>query len=392
MVRIWSDFQYFTHIEIQINMQSHTNTPQFFLLILSIFLSGCSKALYVPNNLNTPLFQKKEEFRFNVGMTANSPRANFDFQGAYAISDKFAVMANSSFMPNPTNSHHLIEGAFGVYSAFAPDQNGFHMGRFETFGGYGFGWASESENITELTGRYQRAFLQPAVGFRNEKFDVILATRVSAVNFTDYRRTLNGVVTDVEQFGFATIEPAAALVAKGKLINFYFQASSELLLSGREELEKVSNSAEGHFGAGISLEFPKKPIPPAPVIHLPPYPQPENRMENQPTIAPVVIPVSSPDATICFQAGDSPPDSDKFRVSFNGAIIAEEFQPGERPMCFEVNINPKTEGSLLIWVVDDGRRNPNTLLISVLAEGQEEWFYLRPEKGKGEKIRFRVEN
>lgn len=147
--------------------------------LLGIFTS-CSPE-YIPNMVNTPLFSNQGEFEATVA----TGTSNFDAQLGYAITDHIAVIANGSYA-NQTNDttdeyhkHLMLEGGVGYYHAISSSA------RFEIFGGYGIGEIQTLEEIFDTDDivdvKYNRIFVQPAIGAVTDFFDGSFSPRVSFV-------------------------------------------------------------------------------------------------------------------------------------------------------------------------------------------------------------------
>lgn len=133
--------------------------------------TSCSPE-YVPNMVNSPMFSNAGEFQATIA-TGNS---NFDAHTAVAITDHIGIMVNGSY-GNETNDstkdfhkHSFIEAGIGYYEKIGD------KGRYEVFGGYGFGKvdgyfenALFDEVITDA--RYNRFFIQPGIGISTGIFD-----------------------------------------------------------------------------------------------------------------------------------------------------------------------------------------------------------------------------
>lgn len=151
------------------------------ILFAITFLPGCAPT-YVPNVVNTPMLSNKGEFHANF----NTGTSGFDPQLSYAITDNIGVMLNASIENrnrDSTDSHHrhkFIELGAGYYTKFA------EIGRFETYVGFGRGtinahydfilWKSFSDV------KYNRIFVQPAIGISTRWFDGSLAMRMVYVD------------------------------------------------------------------------------------------------------------------------------------------------------------------------------------------------------------------
>lgn len=131
--------------------------------------------------VNSPLFTNAGDFQATIA-TGNS---NFDAQTSVANTDNVGIMLNGSY-GNETNDstddfhkHIFIEGGVG-YS-----ENISELGRFEIYGGYGFGEVKgyfKNSFVEELSdARYNRFFIQPGVGISTGIFDGIFSPRFAIV-------------------------------------------------------------------------------------------------------------------------------------------------------------------------------------------------------------------
>jgi hypothetical protein len=197
-----------------------------------IYLTSCAPA-YIPNVINTPMFSNKGEFKASI----HSGSSGIDPQLAYAVTDNIGVMLNGSFMNRADSSydvddfhkHQFYEFGVGYYTKISEN------GRFETYGGYGFGdikakydnnlWTS---NAIVNTNRY---FIQSTIGFTNTFFDGSFSTRAVVVDLkqTGYRNTamfLEPAVT--AKFGFKYVKWILQMgfsvpVSPNKRINFNYE-------------------------------------------------------------------------------------------------------------------------------------------------------------------------
>jgi hypothetical protein len=147
---------------------------------LLIFVS-CAPA-YVPNVINSPMFSNKGE----IQASGHGGIAGFDPQVSYAITDHLGVMVNGSFADRTSdstdnyNKHRFIEAGAGYYQKIGS------IGRFEAYGGGGFGKLKAYQNvgfwISSADVNCMRFFVQPAIGLSTDVFDGSIATRLVALN------------------------------------------------------------------------------------------------------------------------------------------------------------------------------------------------------------------
>lgn len=111
-------------------------------------LSGCT-SVYLPNVPNVPMFTSKGELSAGAHSTL---KRNVNFNTAYAVSDRFAVMLNGSMMSNQGKKrdiqHNLLELGGGYYTTFGT--NGARI--LEAYVGTGRGSSNRIEKDTNETG------------------------------------------------------------------------------------------------------------------------------------------------------------------------------------------------------------------------------------------------
>lgn len=163
--------------------------------VVFLFFNSCAPA-YVPNVANTPLLEKKGDAQVNL----NVGLSGFDPQIAYAVTDHFGLMLNGSFAnrtsdsTNNFHSHNFIEGGAGYFGTIG------NKGRYEVYGGYGFGEIqAEYDNtlwISQSDVKYNRFFIQPAIGVSSTVFDASFSPRLVHVNL--YQGTNNNAAFFLE--------------------------------------------------------------------------------------------------------------------------------------------------------------------------------------------------
>ena len=151
------------------------------LLFTLLLLGGCAVS-YVPNSVNTPLFDQKGEALASV----NAGFSGYDVQTAYAVTDHIGVMLNGSFDseqsdPNYKHSHTYVEAGAGWSGKIG------QYGRYEIYTGYGMGPTETYYRRKNLIGNFfvidslgvfnQRLFLQPSAGFKSEYFEASFSSR-----------------------------------------------------------------------------------------------------------------------------------------------------------------------------------------------------------------------
>lgn len=108
----------------------------------------------------------------------------YDVQAAYSPINKVGIMANTSVSENSGSYwSQFIEGGAGYYQTF--DANG----RFECYGGFGNGHTKLYDNVVagNTDANYNRFFIQPGIGLKQDFFESSFCTRVSYVDIYDLR-------------------------------------------------------------------------------------------------------------------------------------------------------------------------------------------------------------
>ncbi|SEK73372.1 hypothetical protein SAMN04487910_0975 [Aquimarina amphilecti] len=210
--------------------------PNLFIYVIPcILLNSCTSA-YVPNTINTPLFNEKGEIQVAI----HSGTSGLDPQLSYAITNHIGLQLNGNYFMNASNvsgkifDHYYAEIAPGYYSKINS------IFRFETYGGFGLG-KMEVERENELWDvntdiNLNRIFIQSSIGLTNDIVDTSFTTRFAVVNLNQNSVKRTGLfiepvlttkvgykyVKAVFQFGFSFDLDTN---------NIYFRNSQPLLLS-----------------------------------------------------------------------------------------------------------------------------------------------------------------
>lgn len=169
------------------------------------------------------MLREKED----LNVSAHIGVSGFDAQGAYAITDNFALMLNGNYI-NPSSEsadnyhkHIFIETGFGYYMPIKK-----HL-VFDVYGGYGIGkiHALSTGLINSYSNTYvNRFFVQPSFGFVSQYFEAAITPR-SVVVFTN---------NNSEPVTGFFIEPALTLKAGVPNLKFVWQIGLSFLLNENE--------------------------------------------------------------------------------------------------------------------------------------------------------------
>lgn len=177
-------------------------------------LMGCAP-IYVPNTVHSPMLEEQGEVQ--VGGYLGS--SGIDVQAAVALSDHVGASADFSYANQEQDedalfsadehNHRFGEVGVGYFTDLSA------VARFEVYGGYGIGRAKardDYEFITSgtvtATGRYDRFFLQPAMGIAAGPLHLNGALRLVRVHFREFE-TSREVFSEDETAFF--VEPAVGV-------------------------------------------------------------------------------------------------------------------------------------------------------------------------------------
>jgi hypothetical protein len=222
----------------------------FYLIILISY--SCSPA-YIPNMVNTPLLSNKGEFN----ASASVGTSNFDPQLSYGLSHHVGIMVNGSFANKAKDSvdnfhkHTIVELGAGYYTKLSKES------RFEVYGGYGYGKVDGQFTFLGIKSindaRFNKIFVQPAIGATTIFFDGSLATRFSLINMN---------LTDPDYIGknkFSLfIEPTLTCKFGYKNVKLIWQFG--ISFSTKKEVELQYEYQPILMSVGMQLNFGKKEI------------------------------------------------------------------------------------------------------------------------------------
>jgi hypothetical protein len=177
-------------------------------LALLLIASSCSP-VYLPNSRNSPMFRNAGEIQ--VGASVGN---GIEVQSAVAVTKHVGLMANYfnvNRQPDDLNNandaekHKLFEGGVGY---FLNEESYF----FEIFAGYGEGEGSSHDELfftsvpENAYGRYNKIFIQPAIGFNRKSMHVSFVQRVSIIDFTEFEDGTTRI--EINEKSQAFYEPA----------------------------------------------------------------------------------------------------------------------------------------------------------------------------------------
>jgi len=192
--------------------------PACLMLIGIVSFIGACTPLYVSPAINAPLFGKEGEI--HIAGQVEATTSSLDFNLAFSPIKHLGVLGGVSYSPQGDDNHRHDYGEFAV-GYFLP----FGHGRFETFGGAGYGHAAgdikPSNDVDQIlgSGDYARFFLQIDIGFSLDFLE--LGGSMGLAHVTQWHTAADdGVRRTVQEF---FVEPGAFIRAGWKPIKFELQ-------------------------------------------------------------------------------------------------------------------------------------------------------------------------
>jgi hypothetical protein len=180
---------------MSIKIINHTLTACGFLFLLS----ACSTSYYVPTPNRAPLLQEEKEVTVAASGTLYAQSVSTDVHAAYSPIEGLGLMINGSLVEPQTSrginndimyngmSGRYIEGAAGYYKKIGKQSS------VEIYAGYGqmtkgqtqvdF-WFDGNQDVL-ASFNYNRVFVQSAIGFRGDYFEIIPSLRFSRLEYSN---------------------------------------------------------------------------------------------------------------------------------------------------------------------------------------------------------------
>jgi len=207
------------------------------ILIITLLLQSCAM-LYLPNMANVPLHKEKGDLM----ISANAGFTGYNFQGSYAINEKFfanlnAAYANMRIDSNDFNRSSLGEFGFGYYKVLDKKR----VVVFESSAGYGlasvYDKGYQGNFYGQLSSNYHKFYLQPSLGVTTDFFDGALTARLTALKYFNYQDFVNPSESKDYYPGMtAYLEPIATLRAGYKYVKLQIQVGFSFALNKEHPL------------------------------------------------------------------------------------------------------------------------------------------------------------
>lgn len=222
------------------------------ILLLAFLIVGCMPCYYTPNVQNVPMFNARNQANATVGYRFGLYSRGWDIQSAYSLTDHIGIMANYNHFGATYNESedgwvavedgnfrgNLFEFGLGYYRPIPGDFI------FEAYGGAGWGNITNefSDYLSHLESevKYNRYFIQPAIGWRHSNINLAFSTRFCAINYTHY--TLQDPQNQYDMFELMGVdhnpcwmlEPAFTFRGGGKVVKFQTQIGLSFELNNEE--------------------------------------------------------------------------------------------------------------------------------------------------------------
>ena len=214
----------------------------FFLAVA--FATACSPKYYSPNTQNVPLLSEKGEM--NLSATGNANQ--FEFQGAYAITDAFALQVNGGlFVPEDLDNGDGGSGKFiefgGGYFTPVSDKYVFELYGLAGFGGVENNLTSRATANPATTGHISadvfRYGVQPNFGFKSKYFSAAVSSRIVNVLYSNIEGSLvyegaNQQTYLRDNHSLFLIEPALTVRGGFDMVKLQLQVGRSFNLSNSE--------------------------------------------------------------------------------------------------------------------------------------------------------------
>lgn len=266
-------------------------------VLIVLILSGCvtqkQHYYHFQNPQQVTLFKERNEFRLTGSYSSAKDNKGTSFQGAYSITDKFALAFNWTENENSKTtivngvetgswSGQYFDGAFGYFKNFDK------YGIFEVYAGWGYGeqlhkyssikeewsyswfWGSYlTQTVTPIgqanfiTNKY---YVQPAYGFSWNGIDVAFSTRFSNLNFTHVNTNVASINKEFNEIkdirddkSYFLMEPAITFRGGWKYIKSFVLISTAGFL-GIDDFPMSQNTMSIGLQLSIAKRFWRKEV------------------------------------------------------------------------------------------------------------------------------------
>ncbi|NCU04086.1 MAG: hypothetical protein GXC73_08885 [Chitinophagaceae bacterium] len=254
-------------------------------VLLSLLLSSCTlfRFAYSPTIQQIPAFKEKNESRVvaSVASTLVGTENSYSLQGAYAVSDHFALTAawNGSLRSqdelttssgNNTNTEVVkynrssAEFGAGIFYPISKDKQVF----FELYGGYGFGTNDITDNIISNSGstgfhnsKTNRFYFQPSISFHpGNNFTITPALRFTSIGYTGIKTNYDN--NELESYQLLDIARKRLLFVEPALMtSFGFESAPWFRIQAQINGSMLTGSSNTNYRSNyFSVGFQFDPV------------------------------------------------------------------------------------------------------------------------------------
>lgn len=254
--------------------------------VLSMMFSSCTlfRFAYSPTVQQIPAFKEKGESRITAiaASTLVGTESSYSLQGAYAVSDHFALTAawngplrsqdelttSSGSGTSSTEivkyNRHTAEFGAGVFYPISKDKQVF----FEFYGGYGFGTNNISDNVATNSGpngfhnsKTNKYYFQPSISFHpGNNFTLSTVLRFTSIGYDDIKTNYDN--SELESYRLLEIANKRLFFVEPALMTSFgfesapwFRIQAQLnfsLLTGNTESQ--TNYRSNYFSVGFQFD------------------------------------------------------------------------------------------------------------------------------------------
>jgi hypothetical protein len=226
------------------------------LLLAPLAFGACAPKYYAPNTQNVPLLTRRGDY----SAVAAVGDSRFELQGAYAITESLAVLADAAHFDKPDDEQGdgggggLLEVGIGY---LRPVDEHFHVGLFGLVGGgdvenhFPSTVSANPGTTGTLEAKLARFGVQPVFGFHSRYVEGAASMRVVGLRYSDIRGSLIfGGEDQVQMLSAQThhtlLEPALTLRAGFETVKVQVQLGWSV-----NKGHSSFRQDEGHLTAGV---------------------------------------------------------------------------------------------------------------------------------------------
>jgi hypothetical protein len=256
------------------------------VFLVSSLLSSCTllRFAYAPTIQQVPAFKEKNESRVTAvaASTLVGTENSYSLQGAYAVTDHFAVTAawygslrsqdeltysdgrGSTGTDIVKYKRNAAEFGAGVFYPISRDKKVF----FELYGGYGFGKNNISDNSTTNSGalgfhnsKTNRYYIQPSFSFHTgENFTLSTVLRFTSIGYSNIRTSYDN--NELESYQLLQLTRNRLLFVEPALVSsFGFESAPWFRIQAQMNASLLTGTSNTNYRSNyFSIGFQFDPV------------------------------------------------------------------------------------------------------------------------------------